>query len=133
MELSWKQYCQVLLLCIFLHSSVLAQSDIDADELADLSLDELMNIEIESSALLTTTTRRMNPSAMTTITREEIAFSGARSLNEVTIDALLRAMGLVGEPLRQREVADLCGTWASDPETKAALDDQRRIDPEDWR
>ncbi|MBN1766671.1 MAG: TonB-dependent receptor plug domain-containing protein [Sedimentisphaerales bacterium] len=78
-----KQYCLVLFLCIFLYDPVLAQSDIDADDLADFSIEELMNIEIESSALLTATTRRMNPSPMTTITREEIATSGARSLNEL--------------------------------------------------
>ncbi|MBN1766670.1 MAG: TonB-dependent receptor plug domain-containing protein [Sedimentisphaerales bacterium] len=78
-----KQYCLVLFLGLFLHNPLLAQSDIDPDELTELTIEDLMNIEIESSALLTSTTRRMNPSAMTTITREEIASSGARSLTDL--------------------------------------------------
>jgi iron complex outermembrane receptor protein len=52
-------------------------------DLFDKSLEELMNIEITSSASLTQTTRKMQPSTMTTITREQIAASGARSLDEL--------------------------------------------------
>jgi len=49
----------------------------------EMSLEELMNVEVDSGASLTTTTRRTAPSTVTTITREEIARSGARSMYEL--------------------------------------------------
>ncbi|MCE5184672.1 MAG: TonB-dependent receptor [Planctomycetaceae bacterium] len=49
----------------------------------DMSIEQLMNVEIVSSASLTGTTRRLQPSAITTITQEDIEQSGARSLNEL--------------------------------------------------
>lgn len=57
----------------------------------------------------------------------------ARSLNEVAVDALRRALGLAEEPTAQRDLQDIQGTWVDDPETDAALTEQRRIDPELWR
>jgi len=59
-----------------------AQGDIN-DDLLEMSLEELMAVEIEPTATLTPTSRRMQPSAVTTITKEEIQASGARSLNEL--------------------------------------------------
>ncbi|MFH1999005.1 MAG: TonB-dependent receptor plug domain-containing protein, partial [Planctomycetota bacterium] len=55
----------------------------DSDALLNMSLEELMSLEIEPTASLTSTTRRLLPSAVTTITKEEIQASGARSLNEL--------------------------------------------------
>jgi len=52
-------------------------------DLTELSIDELMNIEVASAATLTKTTPRLVPSAMTTITAEQIKASGARSLFEL--------------------------------------------------
>jgi outer membrane receptor protein involved in Fe transport len=49
----------------------------------DMSLEELMNVEVRSTAALTQTTARMAPAAVTTITREQIQASGARSLFEL--------------------------------------------------
>lgn len=57
----------------------------------------------------------------------------ARSLNEVAVDALRRALGLAEEPVTQRDLKDIQGTWVDDPETDAALAEQRQIDPELWR
>lgn len=54
----------------------------DLPDLFDLSLEELMEVEI-SSASLTETSRRKTPSTMTIITREDIQHSGARSLFEL--------------------------------------------------
>jgi iron complex outermembrane receptor protein len=48
-----------------------------------MSLQDLMNIEVASTATLTKTTPRLVPAAMTTITAEQITASGARSLNEL--------------------------------------------------
>jgi outer membrane receptor for ferrienterochelin and colicins len=52
-------------------------------DLFDMSIQELMNVEIQGSSALTQTTRKLQPSTVTTITREQIAASGARSLDEL--------------------------------------------------
>lgn len=49
----------------------------------DMSIEELMEVEVDSAAALTTTSARMAPAAVTTITQEEILASGARSLFEL--------------------------------------------------
>lgn len=56
-----------------------------------------------------------------------------KSLNEVTSDALLEALGLAGEPVVRRDLSDVVGTWREDPAIDEALRDQRRIDPDLWR
>ena len=56
-----------------------------------------------------------------------------KSLNEVALEALLRATGLTGEPVRHRDLTDLAGTWADDPECEAALRAQDRIDDGLWK
>jgi iron complex outermembrane receptor protein len=53
------------------------------DELIGKSLEELMNIEVVSTATLTKTSPRLVPAAVTTITAEQIQASGARSLFEL--------------------------------------------------
>jgi hypothetical protein len=57
----------------------------------------------------------------------------AKSLNEVAIETLLTGLGLVGEPIKRRDLSDIAGTWVADPEIDEALEDQRRIDPALWR
>jgi iron complex outermembrane receptor protein len=54
-----------------------------SNDLTELSIDELMNIEVASTATLTKTAPRLVPAAMTTITDEQIKASGARSLFEL--------------------------------------------------
>ncbi len=56
-----------------------------------------------------------------------------KSLNEVAIDALMRAFGLAGQPVKHRELADIVGTWQEDPELERAFADQRKVDPELWQ
>jgi len=51
--------------------------------LFDMSIEQLMEIEIDSTATLTRSRPRMVPAAVTTITAEQIQASGARSLNEL--------------------------------------------------
>ncbi len=53
-----------------------------APDLFEMSLEELMNVEI-STASLTETTKRKTPMTMTIITRQQILQSGARSLLEL--------------------------------------------------
>ena len=53
-------------------------------------------------------------------------------LNEVVIHALARAMDFAGEPVRQRDVSDISGTWREDPLFDQAIVDQHTIDEELW-
>jgi outer membrane receptor for ferrienterochelin and colicins len=52
-------------------------------DLTELSMEDLMNVEVVSTATLTKTTPRLVPAAVTTITAEQIKASGARSLFEL--------------------------------------------------
>ncbi|MCC7536493.1 MAG: hypothetical protein IT379_09775 [Deltaproteobacteria bacterium] len=56
-----------------------------------------------------------------------------RSLNEVAIEAMATAIGLRGEPPRQRDLEEIAGSWVRDAKVERALDEQRRIDPDVWR
>ena len=57
-----------------------------------------------------------------------------KSMNEVTIEALQRAFGLQGDLLSpQRDLSGIAGSWHDSPELAAALDEQRRVDPELWQ
>ena len=51
--------------------------------MTELSIEDLMNVEVVSTATLTKTTPRLVPAAVTTITAEQIKASGARSLYEL--------------------------------------------------
>ena len=56
-----------------------------------------------------------------------------KSLNQVAVEALERAVGVTdGEPAKRRDLTDITGTWVADPQIDAALEDQRRVDPESW-
>lgn len=55
----------------------------EPEDFFDMSIEELMNVEIISPASLTKTTRRLTPATVTTVTQDEIRTSGARSLNEL--------------------------------------------------
>jgi hypothetical protein len=55
-----------------------------------------------------------------------------KSLNEVAVRALARAVGLGDMAVRQRDLGDLAGTWQEDPEFDAALEDHDRIDESLW-
>ena len=75
----WFLCCMTLVI-----SSSTPASDVGNEEdMFEMSLEELMDVEIESSASLTRTTRRKQPSTVTTITNEQIQSSGARSLDEL--------------------------------------------------
>jgi len=56
-----------------------------------------------------------------------------KSLNEVAIEALARGAGVTGERERQRDLADIAGTWRKDPAFDSALAAQHTIDEEMWR
>ena len=56
-----------------------------------------------------------------------------KSLNDVAIEALARGAGVTGERNRQRDLADIAGTWRKDPAFDSALIAQDTIDEEMWR
>ncbi|MGB9233018.1 MAG: hypothetical protein WCC04_01290 [Terriglobales bacterium] len=56
-----------------------------------------------------------------------------KSLNEVVIETLARGAGITGELGRQRDLADIAGTWRKDPAFDSALAAQDTIDEEMWR
>ena len=53
------------------------------EDFFEMSIEELMEVEIESTASLTGTSARLAPAAVTTITQDQILASGARSLFEL--------------------------------------------------
>ncbi|MBP8298873.1 MAG: hypothetical protein KA020_00800 [Planctomycetes bacterium] len=63
----------------------------------------------------------------------ERALRENKSINEVTIDALLRAFGMLGDMPVQRDLSDVAGTWQSDQDLDRVLLEQRRVDPDLWR
>jgi hypothetical protein len=77
-------------------------------------------------------TLRNIPRSLDRALRERARREG-KSLNAVTLPALLRALGLAGAAAPQRDLSDIAGTWREDPETAASLADQRRVDPEMWK
>lgn len=56
-----------------------------------------------------------------------------KTLNDAAVDALAEGLGLTREPQQRRSVRDLLGARSKDPALSAALDDQRKIDPDLWR
>ncbi len=77
--------CAVVATCV-LGSGVAAADDADQadtdDDLAGMSLEELMGVEVQTASFVLDK-RTEQPVSMTTITRDEIAESGARTLNEL--------------------------------------------------
>jgi hypothetical protein len=56
-----------------------------------------------------------------------------KSLNEVAIEALARGAGVSEKRGRQRDLADIAGTWRKDPAFDGALAAQDTVDEEMWR
>lgn len=78
-------------------------------------------------------TIRNLPASVDRALRERARREG-KSLNEATIDALLRAFGLDrGEPPPIRDLRSFAGSWVEDRAQTRALAAQRRIDRELWQ
>lgn len=56
-----------------------------------------------------------------------------KSLNEVTLDALVSAVGLAEERLLYHDLDALAGTWVSDPEFDQAIEMQDQVEPAAWK
>jgi hypothetical protein len=55
-----------------------------------------------------------------------------KSLNEVAIEALARGTGITQERSRQRDLADITGSWHEDDAFDNALAEQDKVDEEMW-
>ncbi|MCE9613429.1 MAG: hypothetical protein K8T26_04080 [Lentisphaerae bacterium] len=54
------------------------------------------------------------------------------SLNQATLEALRRGLGIDQEPHRHGDLDDLAGTWIPDPETDQALREMDQVDEDLW-
>lgn len=77
-------------------------------------------------------TIRNVPKTLDAMLRDRARKEG-KSLNEMVIEALARAMGFSKEPVRQRDLSGIAGTWIDDPEFDRAIEDQDQIDEDLWR
>lgn len=72
-----------VIVALFCGGRVFAAVSDKEPELFEMSIEQLMQVEVASTATLTETKLRIVPAAMTTITEEQILASGARSLFEL--------------------------------------------------
>jgi hypothetical protein len=63
--------------------------------------------------------------------RERARVQG-KSIGEIVLQLLERALGLQAEAPPQRDLADIAGTWQEDPERERLHAEQRRVDPDLW-
>ena len=77
-------------------------------------------------------TIRNVPETLDAMLRDRARKEG-KSLNQVVLEAIARALGIPQEPVRQRDLSELSGTWREDPEFDRAIEDQDRIDEDLWR
>lgn len=56
-----------------------------------------------------------------------------KSLNEVTIEALVRGAGLSESRCRQRHLEDVAGSWRDDAVFDSAIAAQDTVDEEMWK
>ena len=77
------------------------------------------------------TLRRVPPLVDRTLRQK--AREERRSLNAVALEALERALGLIGKPIRHHDLDDLAGTWVEDAEFDRAIKEMNEIDPNLWK
>jgi Antitoxin FitA-like, ribbon-helix-helix len=63
----------------------------------------------------------------------ERARAAGKSLNEVTIEALMEAAGASGAPKQRRNLDDIAGTWKADKAFDEAIAAQDQIDEDLWK
>jgi hypothetical protein len=56
-----------------------------------------------------------------------------KSLNQVTLEALLKGANLEGKPQKYHDLDTCCGSWMEDPEFDKSLKAQRQIDEDRWK
>ena len=76
-------YIFMCILIALIQLPVFAEDAAPTGDIFDLSIEELMKLNVSTTATLTETSSRLVPAATTTITQEQIKASGARSLDEL--------------------------------------------------
>ncbi len=76
------------------------------------------------------TLRKIPPSLDSVLRRR--AAEERKSLNQVVLEALMRTFGIEAGPVKQRDLGDIAGNCAFDPEVEKVLEEQRTIDTELW-
>ena len=56
-----------------------------------------------------------------------------KSLNEVTVEALVDSLGLGKESIALRDLSDIVGTWKKEASVEAALTAQDTVDESLWK
>lgn len=63
----------------------------------------------------------------------ERAAQERKSLNNMVLELLRRALGIGPKENVQRDLSDVAGVCSIDERTRAAFEEQRQIDPEIWK
>jgi plasmid stability protein len=61
------------------------------------------------------------------------AQSEGKSVSQVALEMLRAGAGLSAQSPKRRDLSDLAGSWAEDPEFDKIMREQDQIDPEMWR
>jgi plasmid stability protein len=77
-------------------------------------------------------TIRNVPKKLDVLLRDRAKKEG-KSLNQVVLEAIARALSISDEPARQRDLSELAGTWIEDLDFDRAIQDQDRVDEDLWR
>ena len=64
--------------------------------------------------------------------REKAKMEG-KSLNKITIEVLMRGLGLSNEKIYYDDLDDLAGTWVQDPAFDRAIEEMDRVDADLWK
>jgi len=56
-----------------------------------------------------------------------------KSLNKITIEVLMRGLGLSNEKIYYDDLDDLAGTWVQDPAFDRAIEEMDRVDADLWK
>lgn len=63
----------------------------------------------------------------------EVSAQYGTSMNQTTLEALSRGLGVTQQPAEHHDLDDLIGTWVKDPAFDKAVKSIRRIDPGMWK
>ncbi len=63
----------------------------------------------------------------------ETAVEYGVSLNDASLAALKKGVGISNIPALHHDLDDLAGTWVRDPDCERALDEMRKIDERMWQ
>lgn len=60
------------------------------------------------------------------------AKNDGKSMNQIALEALIRGLSLETVAVPQRNLNDIAGQWAEDPEFDQALAEMNAVDPHLW-